>query len=92
MMTGAPGRTAALAAIAVFALLSCAARAETQTADLVLRSGVVHTLDAKRPKAQAVAIAGRRIVAVGSDAEVARFTGPKTRVIDLAGARATATC
>lgn len=73
-------------AVAVFALLSGAAAAQTKTADLVLRNGVVHTLDAKRPKAHAVAIAGQRIVAVGSDADVGRFSGPKTRVIDLAGA------
>jgi predicted amidohydrolase YtcJ len=86
-MTGAP-RTAVQPAALAFALLSGAASAQTPTADLVLKNGVVHTLDAKRPKARAVAIAGRRIVAVGSDAEVARFTGPKTRVIDLAGATA----
>jgi predicted amidohydrolase YtcJ len=74
-----------VAALAALGLLASAARAESP-ADLVLRNGVVHTLDARRPKAQALAIAGQRIVAVGSDAELGPFAGPKTRVIDLAGA------
>jgi predicted amidohydrolase YtcJ len=71
--------------LAALGLLASAARAESP-ADLVLRNGVVHTLDARRPKAQALAITGQRIVAVGSDAELGPFAGPKTRVIDLAGA------
>ena len=83
-MTGALVRSR-LAALAALGLLASAARAESP-ADLVLRNGVVHTLDARRPKAQALAITGQRIVAVGSDAEVGPFAGPKTRVIDLAGA------
>ncbi len=58
----------------------------TQSADLVLKSATVYTVDAQRPRAQAVAVTGDRIVFVGSDAEVQRYVGPKTRVVDLAGA------
>ena len=54
-------------------------------ADLVLKNAVVHTVDAKRPRAEAVAIRGNRIVAVGSSGEVQAFVGPKTRVLDLRG-------
>ncbi len=54
-------------------------------ADLVLRNGHVVTVDRKRPEAQAVAVRGDRIVAVGSDADIARLVGPGTRVIDLHG-------
>jgi len=54
-------------------------------ADLVLRSGKVITVDAAFTIAQAVAIAGERIVAVGPDAAMAAQTGPATRVIDLNG-------
>ena len=54
-------------------------------ADLVLRHGHVVTVDEKVPEAEAVAVRGDRIVAVGSDAEVARLVGPRTRVIDLHG-------
>lgn len=85
-MTGAVDWKRMLPGVAAFGLLSGAARAQAETADLILRNGVVHTLDAKRPKAQAVAITGKRIVAVGSDAEVLRLAGPRTRMIDLAGA------
>ena len=54
-------------------------------ADLVLLNGRVVTVDSARPEASAVAIRGDRIVAVGSDAEVGRLTGPGTRVLDLGG-------
>ena len=54
-------------------------------ADLVLRNGKVITVDAAFTIAQAIAIAGERIVAVGPDAAMAAQTGPATRVIDLNG-------
>jgi predicted amidohydrolase YtcJ len=54
-------------------------------ADLVLRGGAVYTVDASRSWAQAVAVANGRVVFVGLDADAARWTGPKTRVVDLAG-------
>ncbi|HEY7131455.1 MAG TPA: amidohydrolase family protein, partial [Candidatus Limnocylindrales bacterium] len=56
-----------------------------RAADLVLTGGHVHTVDEARPRAEAVAIRGERIVAVGSAAEVAEWIGPRTRVVDLAG-------
>lgn len=54
-------------------------------ADLVLRNGRVVTVDPARPEAQAVAIQGDRIAAVGTDEEISRLVGPGTEVIDLAG-------
>lgn len=54
-------------------------------ADLVLRGGRVVTLDARVPEAQAIASRGGAIVAVGTNAEVARFVGPATQVIELNG-------
>ena len=56
-----------------------------ETADLVLTGGHVHTVDPALPRAEAVAVAGERIVAVGSAADVAAWIGPRTRVVDLAG-------
>ena len=64
---------------------AAAARAAEPPADLVLRGGVVHTVDARRPRASAVAVRGDRVVAVGADAEVAALVGPRTRVVELAG-------
>lgn len=57
----------------------------TGPADLVLTGGHVHTVDAARPRAEAVAVRGDRISAVGSAADVGEWIGPRTRVIDLNG-------
>lgn len=55
-------------------------------ADLILRGGVVHTVDAARRTLTAVAVSGGRVAAVGSDADIADLRGPGTRVVDLDGA------
>jgi predicted amidohydrolase YtcJ len=55
-------------------------------ADLILRGGVVHTVDAARRTFTAVAIAGGRIAAVGDGAGIDALRGPETRVIELDGA------
>jgi predicted amidohydrolase YtcJ len=54
-------------------------------ADLVVRGGTVWTGVAGQPDAQALAVRSGRIVAVSSDAEIARHVGPRTRVIEAAG-------
>ena len=54
-------------------------------ADLVLRNGKIVTLDAAAPQVQAIAITGGKVVAIGTDAEIARQIQPSTKVIDLAG-------
>ena len=59
--------------------------AGTGLADLILTNGKIITVDAAFTVAQALAIAGDRIVAVGSDAAMARVSGPTTRVVDLKG-------
>ena len=59
-----------------------------EPATLVLRNGTIVTVDAALPEAQALAARGDRLVAVGSNAEIQRFVGPATTVIDLAGATA----
>ncbi len=56
-----------------------------QPADLVLRNGKIVTVNAAAPTAQAIAVRGDRVVALGSDAEAAKWVGPRTRVIDLHG-------
>ena len=57
----------------------------SRAADLVLKSGKVITVDAAFTIAEAVAIAGDRIVAVGPDAAMAAHLAAGTRVIDLNG-------
>jgi predicted amidohydrolase YtcJ len=56
--------------------------ADDEHADAVIRNANVITVDRADRIAQAVAIRGERIVAVGSEADVARWAGPKTRIID----------
>ncbi len=51
--------------------------------DRILVNGVVHTMDEARPRAEAVAMTGGRITAVGSTADVLALKGPQTEVIDL---------
>jgi len=53
--------------------------------DLVLLHGRIHTQDPERSVAQAVAIRGDTIVAVGRDSDVQALIGPKTRIVDLHG-------
>jgi predicted amidohydrolase YtcJ len=55
------------------------------TADLIITNAKVWTVDKAHPTAQAVAVLGDRIVAVGSNADVEAWRGAKTRVIDAAG-------
>ena len=56
-----------------------------KSADLVLTNGDVYTIDSARPRAQAIAIRGEKIVAIGSSNEIHAWIGPHTRVIDLHG-------
>jgi predicted amidohydrolase YtcJ len=56
-------------------------------ADLIIRNARIWTVDPSHPEAEAVAILGDRIVAVGSNAEVDAWRGPATNVVDGAGKR-----
>lgn len=74
--------------LAAFLLVACAATpllAQPRTATMALINGRIVTVDSTRPEAQAVAIAGDRIIAVGTTAEIQRLVTPATRVIDLQG-------
>ena len=66
-------------------LLLAARTASAQTATLALIGGHVVTVDSTKPEAEAIAIAGDRILAVGTTAEIRKLVGPSTRVIDLKG-------
>ena len=58
---------------------------QERAADLVLTGGAVYTVDAARSWAQAVAISGGRIAAVGTDADMRPYVGPRTEVVGLRG-------
>lgn len=65
-----------------------AAAVQQRPADLVLLHGTIVTVDSTQPQAQALAVAGDTILALGTDAQMQRFVGRGTRVIDLHGATA----
>jgi predicted amidohydrolase YtcJ len=57
-------------------------------ADLVLLNGKIWTVNRTQLEAEAVACLGNRIIGVGSNQEIRKWIGPKTKVIDLQGKRA----
>ncbi|HET9387270.1 MAG TPA: amidohydrolase [Gemmatimonadales bacterium] len=54
-------------------------------ADLIVRNAVIWTGDSTHPRAQALAIRGERLIAVGSNAQVDPYRSARTRVIDAGG-------
>ncbi|MBI3422976.1 MAG: amidohydrolase [Acidobacteria bacterium] len=56
-----------------------------EPAELVLKNGVVYTVNDAQPKAEAVAIRYGHIVFIGSTADVKKFEAKTTRVVDLKG-------
>ena len=67
-------------------LLSVPTRAQSKpAADLIITDAKIWTADKSMPWAQAVAVLGDRIVAVGSSSDIDAWRGPNTHVIDAAG-------
>ena len=80
-----PPRLALVCAAAC--VVGCAAGLPPEmTSDLILTNGAVVTEDPARPGARAVAVRGDTIAAVGTDDDIVKLAGPKTRRIDLRGA------
>jgi predicted amidohydrolase YtcJ len=79
-----PGGIYFIVAILLLAGWSGCTKKETP-ADLVLTKGKVVTMDEGLPVAEALAVRGDRIVAVGKSIEMKAFIGDSTRVIDLEG-------
>jgi predicted amidohydrolase YtcJ len=71
--------------LAAVLLAGSSAAPGAEPASLVLRGGRIVTVDESRPEAQALAVRGDTIVAVGSNEEVAPHVGPATKVIELGG-------
>ena len=71
-------RTLVIAAIVVRQI-------DAQEADVVVRNARIWTGDSTRPRAEAVAIRGERIIVVGSNADADAHRTQRTRVIDAGG-------
>jgi len=66
-------------------LLNWSCQKKVEPADLVLMNGKIVTVDASLPQAEALAVRGDKIVAVGKNKEIQKYLGDRTEVIDLAG-------
>jgi predicted amidohydrolase YtcJ len=88
-----PGLTLAAAALLLLAsrpgVCAGAHARPAARADLVLFNGTLLTVDAKDSVAQALAVRGGKIMAVGTSRDILRLAGPRTRRIDLNGRTAT---
>ncbi|MBI5771345.1 MAG: amidohydrolase [Verrucomicrobia bacterium] len=67
--------------------LGCATVSLTaaEPADFIVRNAKVATVDDKFSLAEAVAVRGEKILAVGKNADIARLAGPNTRIVDARG-------
>jgi predicted amidohydrolase YtcJ len=73
-----------LSALLASVVLACAAFA-ADPADAIYHGGSIITVDDKNPTAEALAVKGGKIVAVGKKADVLAMQGEKTKLIDLKG-------
>lgn len=77
-------RLSFLAGVVLLAALACGENAPNAP-DAIFRNGRIYTVDAERSWAEALALRGDRVVAIGATAELDSLAGPATRVVDLGG-------
>jgi predicted amidohydrolase YtcJ len=59
--------------------------AQDTKADIIIENAKIVTLDAKTPRAQAIAIAGDKVIGIGTRRELESMRGPTTKIIDARG-------
>ena len=74
-----------LLACLLFLLITVSSCSRKESADIIFKGGTIYTVNDKQPTVEAVAVKGTTILAVGSLAEVEKFKGEQTQVIDLQG-------
>ncbi len=80
-----PIASGAAAFLAALVAAACGGPAADGAADLVITNAVVVTVDTGVPSAEAVAVVGHEIAAIGSVGEIDDWIGPETEVIDAGG-------
>jgi len=80
-MTQAPTRREFLGSMAAFSMFPL----DEEKPELILHNGNFWTVNASAPRAEAVAIARSRFLAVGTNSEVMNLAGPAVKKIDLGG-------
>jgi predicted amidohydrolase YtcJ len=78
-------RQVAMMAAAAMTVAACRNAPAIEPATMVLRGGTIVTMDDAMPEAQALAVRGDRIVAVGTSEQIAPYVGPATEVVELGG-------
>ena len=71
-----------LIVLLLFITASCA---NSQKADLIVINANIITMDSSNTRAEALAVAGDRVLAVGTSADIQRYAGNETEVIDAEG-------
>jgi predicted amidohydrolase YtcJ len=61
------------------------AQSAPQAADVLILHARIYTVDAKHPWAEAVAVRGEKILAVGTEQEIEQYRGTSTKIIDAKG-------
>ena len=74
-----------LALLSLAAFCSISIDAQNSAIDLAIVNANIHTMDEAQPIAEAVAVRGNKIVAVGSNREIRKLIGTDTKVIDAGG-------
>jgi hypothetical protein len=69
--------------ILLLGVLACDSEPGGGPADLVIRGGRILTLDSSIPEAEALAVRGNTILALGTEAEMATYVGTGSQVIEL---------
>ncbi len=78
-------RWVAVLDLCIFVLIPGVSAMAAEKADYVFKNGAVYTIESKTPKAEAVAVTGKKISYVGNNKGADAFTGKSTQVIDLKG-------
>jgi predicted amidohydrolase YtcJ len=74
-----------LGLLAFAASTGAQSRTTSQPADTILLNAKIYTMNARQPWAHALAIRGRKIVAVGSASDIEPYRGAATQMIDAKG-------
>ncbi|HEX8288164.1 MAG TPA: amidohydrolase [Pyrinomonadaceae bacterium] len=73
------------ACLAILFIFPAFIAAQNLTADMIIVNAKVRTMDNAKPQAEAIAVMGNKIIAVGTNAEIRALTGANTKVIDAKG-------
>ena len=77
--------TSKLLLLCLFSIFIQQTFAQNITADLIVDNAKVHTMDSAKPTAEAFAVMGNKIVAVGTNDEIKKLANAETKTIDAQG-------